>query len=1345
LEKIGQFNKNKIMKKILIIPLILIFSLIPFFTFGGEKICHSETHPITQSIVQYKCTRGDCGGTIEFQTRIAKRECQQTCVVCDGDKNCSTPVCNSPWKFENGKIVPYDTARTPFLVCTYNYGKLKSDYENPDDYLMHEKEALNPNPILLEKGKIFCIGKTEKECPEVDEVGWLPVLWDGMDYNLAEKVKNRFFEVAQVTCWGKCLENKLEGPHFFGGAIDTNNEQKPSTVRLPAKLGWELNKRMWGINDWEEAINKARKECKESGGKEEKCQPLYEEEKATEILGRENFKITVDGHVLYRGLGVGSFIIKKPVERFLPLAEEHEIQEWQKPESATSDVYWTRKDMYDYFDYYFVSDTSSVFAYSPSQDSKKTFLWVEYKENGLTKQKRPPKKSDKTYGPCTINPFQLHTLEVYPCCGTDCENRAPETPKWKFYTLGPEIKSILGIRVEGIKKIYPFSLGDFNLIEGKIYRFIDVDWDRILKDKLNPNFFHTGMVNFDQFDGGLSDCEEKCKKDCDRKCLNICKAECKDEECRKKFEIFEKGCPDCKGEEKSMGCVICEACNNEYECTENCIRDCKNCQEICGEHPDLDLVAARGECENLSSEEERKICEICRNCKYKVDYVDIEWCQNFEGDPLLAPFYKGRDEENFPLENFYKTTTSTDCEDIHTPSFCENKPCECYKYNTKNGEEILKHDNCNVEIKDKFLPYPKTKVLVEFRNFSDTFECAPYPYEATTCAAIKTLQTYDNFEGSRLIFTPRNNLEKWRVVRDAYVEFGELGKKETYSVPISLSGEKWNPQPWWEQDKLLFPFFSSLVPNAVVVGIKDKGSGLRWDFRINTLSKSQFCNYDKSECFGEEEKEYPFCWKIKKDSPKSNLPPEKEFETSTKALGIYRTEEILVPELDRFSSFRLKIAEPSGSFLPYLPKASTHRLFLQFPVWEFWNSLPPFKNAKERLKKEFIFYFFPCGDERGFFCGDPIKQKVKITGEPPSFPFKEETSGPPPPKKIRIPHYFNWDASLGAASYWLKFEERKVFHPDLPQTSLFKSNERIDWLEEDTEYYWQVKTCADLCDKNDPNFLQCGEWSEKIGPVKGYYLNPPTEMLGAVQFLPNEEISIWWRPIAKGTDCTHLKITYKGGMFENRKDCIEKAKSTFEGYVVFNQILKGDLDGSFTIPKDLLPTSTEVYKDKKTGIETNICLGDYYYQVRYCTGEDCDKNKNECKNADCYYSAECQEAGPWSYLASCEIVTRKYERKEAGGEFGTCKNLIPCTECHFGDIPKIISNILSCILWTISPLAMIILLLYTGIRIYFSFGSPEAIESSKSIWKAVGIGWIIMLLSWTIVNLIGKEFKLPGW
>jgi len=74
-----------------------------------------------------------------------------------------------------------------------------------------------------------------------------------------------------------------------------------------------------------------------------------------------------------------------------------------------------------------------------------------------------------------------------------------------------------------------------------------------------------------------------------------------------------------------------------------------------------------------------------------------------------------------------------------------------------------------------------------------------------------------------------------------------------------------------------------------------------------------------------------------------------------------------------------------------------------------------------------------------------------------------------------------------------------------------------------------------------------------------------------------------------------------------------------------------------------------------------------------------------------------------------------------------------------------VANILNCILWTLSPIAVVFLLLYTGIRFYFSFGSSEEIERAKSIWKAVGIGWLIMLFSWTIINLIGKTLNLPGW
>jgi hypothetical protein len=1082
--------------------------------------------------------------------------------------------------------------------------------------------------------------------------------------------------------------------------------------------------------------------------------------------------------------------------------------------------------MYDYFDYYFLRKTGysgnevrygfsgeiegrRLFVYSLSQDSKGNFLWVEYKdpnENYLTKQIRS-EKIGGTHGPCEIAPFQNHNFFVNPCCSSDPENCSPQKPNWKFYALGPEIKSILGIRIEEIKKIYPFfHLGDFNKVEGKIYRFIDIDWDRTWPSKLKReellkqqgdkyDYFYTGMISFDQFDGGLDECKKECKAKCDNKCLEICENQC-DRECERTFkdekkikeckedcyENFEKikkeRCPDCKTEERNMGCIVCEDCSKEYECTERCVSDCyerkkifKDCHELCGENPTLDLVAARGECNKLNSAKDREICNICQNCRYKADYVDIEWCSNFSGSPLIAPFYKAREDEKFPIENFYKRTTSTECENINTPSLCETNHCECYKYQgTADGKEILEHDGCEIKISDKFLFYPQVRILEKTPGvLLNTFECTPYPYEKITCIGIKPLQTNDKFENSKLVSTQRYNIEKLKTARDIYAEFGDFGKKETYSVPISLYDEKpWSPQPWWEQEKFL-SFFSSFVSNGVIAGVENKenkenkGSGLRWDFRINSLPKNQFCDYEKINCFGEKEEEYPFCWRIKKDNFRGHLPPEKEFDKENKEFGIYRTELLQLPKIDRILSFKLKI-KSGDFFLNDLPKIPTQSPSFEFPIWEIWNSLPPLGNALDRLKKRFSFFFFPCGDENGFFCpGNYVQQKVKITGEPPPFPFKEETSGPPPPKKIRIPHYFNWDASLGAASYWLKIEEKKIFHPDLLEVAILKSNKWVDWLKEDTPYYWQVKTCADLCQKEDPDnpnqtFLQCGEWSKEIGPVLGYYLNPPTEMLTVAQFLPDEEISLWWKPIATGTDCTHLKIVYKGGMFEKRKDCIEKAKGTLEGYIVLNEIKKGDLNRKFTIPKELLPTSTEIFEDKTTGIKTNICLGDYYYQIRYCTGEDCYKKKEECKKpedckkegedyldcVDCYYSAECQEAGPWSYLSSFEIVTRKYGGGRGGG-FGTCKNIIPCTKCNFSDIPKIISNIISCILWTLSPIAMVLLLLYTGIRIYFSFGSPEAIESAKSIWKAVGIGWLIMLFSWLIVNLIGKAFKMPGW
>jgi hypothetical protein len=549
---------------------LILFFLFLFSLSISEKAeavnCTTTVTTTVQSLAQYRCTlgysSGTCGEEIQFLKRIASRKCERECEICDGEiTSCGDWSCES-WSYGAETIVTrYDSSKTPWIVCTYKYGRLREEYQNPDFYLEHERATLTLNPDLLRRGKIFCM-EGKGNCPDVDEIDWLPVLWDGMSYEEAKyvisKYSNRFFDVSQLTCWGKCLE-PVENAHYFGGSInpkrkigesEENGEQEPNAVRLPAKFGWEFEEEKWGANEWKEAIKRAKTKCRDfkegrAGGDEECCNPPTVK-KSQEILGWEKFAVRVENHILYRDLGAGSFHFKilGSIKRFLPLAEgkhilgiwegeniqdwqtpgpeenlreedeRDQLGEWQTPPPGGTNIEWTRKDMYYYFDYYFLSDTQYegnkfrfgfdgyferggrklyLYVYSPSQDTKPDYLWVEYKdpnENGLTQEVRLP-KNQSTYGPCTITPFSSHSLEVYPCCGADPENCLPPDIKrmkgkgWSFYALGPEIKSILGIRLKEVTELYPlFHLGTFNKLEGKIYRFIDIDWDRVWPSKL---------------------------------------------------------------------------------------------------------------------------------------------------------------------------------------------------------------------------------------------------------------------------------------------------------------------------------------------------------------------------------------------------------------------------------------------------------------------------------------------------------------------------------------------------------------------------------------------------------------------------------------------------------------------------------------------------------------------------------------------------------------------------------------------------------------------------------------------------------------------------------------------
>jgi len=1499
------------MKNFCLYVILVFLFLIPFFVFAQEcpspetYVCNTEK----QEVDQYKCTKGACGGTIEFMKRRAKRECRQTCTdyytqQCDEYGNCTCvketvpgPWTCDPWEFKDERVIKtYDTSQHPWLVCTYKYDQLED----------LEKERAK---VKYPYKKIIC---TENNCPEVDEIAFFPPVYDSDSYDFFHKWikprEKRFFEIAQIACWGKCLDNIKGRAHYFGGAINPkrdvdDGEQDPSKVRLPVKFGWEYQKERWGISEWEEAFKFAKQKDKENlekglsikylKGVVEKrststpIEIIYgsppEEGDVKRILKdkwgeekwKEEFVVEVEGHQFIRALGVGSFYFKLPIERLLRIAEGQEIPPWQTPASVgsneawktfekTGDITWTKIGMTKYFDYYFLNETAypenqyqfgfsgklengELFVYSPSQDSKKDFLWFEYKdpkENGfflpgVTKQIRI-KKNEKTHGPCEIAPFATHELKIFPCCNSDGENCSPRKPEgegWNFTTKGPEPKAFLGIKAEIIRKILPISLDTYTTyqdllkalqgdqkIEGKIYRFIDIDWDRIwpserfLKAKggtceqgAREQKFFLGSVRFDQERNETEKCKMDCWKACDSSCLPLCEKEylevclkmcekmegatpeeigkCK-EDCEiKTKELFkrirETKCPECKASERNWYCIVCRSCENEVKaCQKTCIEECEQkirekekleeleCDEICREDPQLDLLAARGECDLLKNEKRKKLCEHCQKCKYKADYIDIEWCQAPADFFSVAIYYKEKeDAKNLPfkeaLKEYSKRTVAKNCEPRNLPSPCQEDPCKCFLYDEK-GNEIYYRAGCPEPcFKDIFVQNPFYRGIKDF-----SFECKPGPEaEEKDCYGIFQLNKYDHVEGGKLVSSVRRVIERWKIMRDFYKEYGDLEEtkgKEEYWVPLEVySGELKPKQNWFEWDKALLPF-NSFSPNGIVIAAcygepfpmgfppgyqkpSCQGSSLRWDFVIETLSKNKLCDVTKNECIGEKDEDYPVCWKIRKERVVQDFPPEKDIDKENR-LVVYRHPLLLIsPLIDRIFSFRMKIKDWNDSFVKLLPKSATHsthkeeekivtkaeeKSLFEFPFYDIWNALPPLGDALGRLKKKYTFLFTPCWDELGFNCSEPLVQKAKITGEPPQFPFEEESSGPPPPRKVKIPRFFNWDPAPGAASYWIEVDGRKEFILDLYSPD--RSKLWVSWVGEGRKT-WKVRTCADIC--SEEGMELCGEWGE-YGPFEGYFLEPPKEMTSNVAFFPDESISLSWGPIANGTDCTHIRVVYKGSIEETRKDCIEKIKSSPEGYVVLDQIYPGQL-GGIVIPNYLLPRSSEVYTDKVSGISTNVCLGDYYYTVRYCTGENCARKIEECGDLECKKSAQCQEAGAFSFGKRFLIVTRKGKGYGGGfGGFGTCKNLIPCTECHLSHIPKIISNIMSCILWTLSPIACIFLLIYTGIGLYFSFGAPEAVERAKKIWKMVGIGWLIMLFSWTIVNLIIKTLKL---
>jgi len=739
------------------------------------------------------------------------------------------------------------------------------------------------------------------------------------------------------------------------------------------------------------------------------------------------------------------------------------------------------------------------------------------------------------------------------------------------------------------------------------------------------------------------------------------------------------------------------------------------------------------------------------------DYVDFEWCST--GSPVysLRAFYDDKLELFEPKEEKEAReeekiesleTGAPDCDDPSLPCFCEKsedpaenkiKACLCANFPPPPGFDFEK--DC------------KTLLL-------ESEICHPALWSGSILRLKWDVKEFFNkdIEEIRKMINEGKEMEiKWEIQK--LMEKNCTGLLDQASAKLKLAKEE---KIEVEED----PYFPLLYGNEVIrpkdFSPNNLGGPWKWDFQLLYFSLYKVFNWQMSTTLpgvGEESKlpNYGQKWnfvlskkpvmewdtKLQKMVPIEEIkellfvPEETEKSTTTIDSLIVpvanRLQHFVFEKVRRIFSYKVKIFDEAKKIISIPEKFSLIiRASRMVPGVELWRELtlhqlwPCLKKQTRdkkidesdpnyyRLDREFTAQIIPCWDERGEICEPDLglSQKFKTTGAKPTF--AEEGSGPPPPEKAKIPRYLNWDGMPGAASYFYQVEGPTSLKGVMPITSRVWADLKGDGI-----YTWKVKTCADKC--TDEKMLQCGTSSDEM-IFYGCELNPPKNYSpkSAEQFYPGELSNLSWDAV----DCQgpvpfyQYKLEYGAPI-----DCRVFKRALRDEC---KKIQESDECKKLLENKEIIPATT--INTNSVSLPPLRCLGVYNWSIRACLDEDC------------------EEAGDWSGAWYFYIVLEKIAGgiPTGGGGFGTCRDLVPCSwgSCTFKHIPMLIANIINCILWTLTPIALVGLVVYTGITFYFAFGAPDTIERVKSIWKAGGKGFLIMFFAWTFLNLI---FRFLGW
>jgi len=347
-----------------------------------------------------------------------------------------------------------------------------------------------------------------------------------------------------------------------------------------------------------------------------------------------------------------------------------------------------------------------------------------------------------------------------------------------------------------------------------------------------------------------------------------------------------------------------------------------------------------------------------------------------------------------------------------------------------------------------------------------------------------------------------------------------------------------------------------------------------------------------------------------------------------------------------------------------------------------------------QLNKKYHWKVQPCWDMEATKCENVwAESDFWTTGRPP----KSESMKARKLTDIFIPVTFEWENVSGAKSFIFKVQGDGL---DFTTTTK-ESSYVLDYpdLHQEKNYSWQVKTCA------RENGTVCGEWSEikSFNTLKLSAPLNPSPSNGQEVFTYEGPKNFSWDSVSGARYYKYI-LNYVSKSPEETGDC-----PTGE---IINKII-----------------------DRNSNIVILECLGGYQWQVQACLDKDCN------------------ESGDLSSVWSLTL-----SQKEGAGKGG----LVPCGRtydnpetpwnerepCQIKHLFLIIKIILDFLLWNLIPIILVILAAATGAIFYLSSKSPNVLIQIKSIWKAVGIGILVIFLAWTIItifmSILGYRFGIYG-